>query len=422
MQKGWGQAAVVLALLGTGPARSAEASDFYVSAGVGAAYTPNGSLEGPGGEVWFDLGRPVGSLALGMERDSGWRFELDGSYRFNDAEVVFFEDGSPDLQSDADSRISALSLALNAIHEWETQLGVRPYLGAGVGGARIDYEISEYFSGERMLDDEDRALVYQLVAGFGLEVTRRLDLLVDYRYWHAPDVGLQAVDGAAVETEYRIHSAMLNLRYRPFGSGRGAAPAGPKDATGRRGWYVHGRGGMSFAKDAEIEDNIANFDAFEVGPTWVVGLGRTLGERWRLELEGAHRSNEAEIVDFNPELGEDRADGTVRARSLMANLIYEPGWQTTFRPYVGLGAGVAWARWNVGLKPDDSTFVDDRDAAAALQVMFGAAAAVNERLAVTAEFRYWLTAPFDLEEPDGRPMRTELTVNSLMLGVRYAIP
>jgi hypothetical protein len=38
---------------------------------------------------------------------------------------------------------------------------------------------------------------------------------------------------------------------------------------------------------------------------------------------------------------------------------------------------------------------------------------------MTVEYRFWLSGQLDLAEPDGTPMRTELTVTSLMLGLRY---
>ena len=408
----------VLVLASAPAAARGEAPDLYLSGGIGAGYARNGSLRGIGTEVDYDLGRPIGTLGVGIERGR-WRFELDGTYRANDVEVVFFDDGTPDVAPDSDSRITARSLAVSALYDFGLGWGFRPFLGVGVGGAVIDYEITEYIVGTRLLDDSDTVAAYQLVAGFGLPLTPRLEVLVDYRYWIAADIELETVDDRAFDLDYEVHSAMLNLRFRPQAV---ATRTRARDALRARGWYVGGHGGMSFAKDAEIKDNIANFDAFDVGPVATLAVGRTLGERWRLELEGARRSHEAELIDFNPEFSEDRAEGRVRARSVMANAIYEPTWNTPFTPYAGLGVGMAWSDWDVRLQASGDTYVNDRDGAAAVQVVFGAAAEVAERLELMAEFRYWMTGLFDLAEPNGRPMRTELTVSSLMLGLRYTLP
>lgn len=397
-------------------ARAAKALGVYVSAGVGAAYSGNRGL---GGErsVYFDLGRPVGSLSLGLAGRRGWRVEVEGSYRYNDAEVVF-GGGQDDLQPDADSRIEARSLGVNVLYEPDVPLGFRPYVGAGLARARTSFEINEYRTGATRLDDEDTALVWQVIAGFGVRLGRRLELLADYRYWRAPEIELEAPDGASVNTDYRVHSAMLGLRYAPLGPAPGA---GSRAVERNPGWYVRAQGGMSFAKDAEIQDSLSNFDAFDVGEVATLALGRTVGRRWRVELEGVHSRHDSEIIDFGPLVGEARAAGRVQDRSLMANVVYEPGWSLPVRPYAGIGAGMAWSDWDVRLRADDAVFVDDTGSAPAAQVMLGAAAGVSTSLQVTAEFRYWITDRFDLEQPDGRPLRSRQSVNSLMLGLRYTL-
>lgn len=406
-------AAVLVAAHG---AAGAEPARFYVSGGIGAGYAPDGTLSGAGAEVDFDLGRPIGIMALGLEGRGRWRFELDFGYRYNDAEVLTFRDGAADLAPDSESRIEASSLALGAIRDFDLGRGFRPYLGAGLGAARVDYEISQFITGIPVLDDADTVLAWHVVAGFGLPLTSALDLLIDYRYWRASDIDLEGAEGTAIGTDHEVHSALASLRYHPGGT---RAPAGHGSPGERRGWYLRANGGPSFAKDAEIKDNIANFDAFDVGGAVAVAVGRAWGPRWRVEVEGARRSHEPELIDFNPEFGEERAEGRVRARSLMANAIYKPAWVMAFQPYAGLGLGMARSDWDVRLQADDATYVDDRDSAGALQVIVGAEAALTRRFDVTAEYRYWMTGLFDLEEPAGRPMRTELTVHSLMLGVRY---
>lgn len=403
----------LLALL-AGGAAAQSGRGVYVAAGAGAGYAPNGSFDGAASNVDFDLGRPIGMLALGFDTGSGWRFELDAAYRYNDAEAVFFDDGRADLAPDADSRIAALGVAASALYGIELGRGFRPYLGAGAGVARIDYELRQFITGVEVLDDRDTALTYQLIAGFGLNLSPRLDLSADYRFWEAPEIELDSADGS-VETAHRVHSVTVNLRYRL--SGR--APAPVRQRRSGQGWYVSASLGPSFAKDAEIKNNIANFDAFDVGSVMGVAAGFDWPGPWRAEIELSNRRNEAELVDFNPEFGEDRADGRVEARSLMANVVYEPRWHVAFQPYALLGVGMAHADWRVRLDGDGSIYVDDDDRAEAFQVAFGAAAPITSRLTVTAEYRYWMTALFDFAEPDGRPLRTEHTVHAVMLGVRF---
>jgi len=83
------------------PEAVAQRPELYVRAGVGAGQAPNAGAGAT--NVDFDLGRPIGTLAFGVETGL-WRFELDGGYRVNDAEVVFFDDGRGDVAPTASGR------------------------------------------------------------------------------------------------------------------------------------------------------------------------------------------------------------------------------------------------------------------------------------------------------------------------------
>lgn len=401
------------------PQAAAQTAEFYVRAGVGAGQAPNAAAGVT--NVDFDLGRPIGTLAFGIETGP-WRFELDGGYRFNDAEVVFFGDGRGDVAPNTDSGISARSLELNVIRSFELG-GLRPYLGIGVGGARIDYELTEYITERLLLDDEDSVLSYQWLAGFELPLSRRLAFTGEYRSWFARDIELTDVAGAAFATDHQVRSATVGVRYR-FGRGLVRADAAPRQPGRSAGWYLGVAAGPSFAKDAEIKDNRANFDAFDVGPFVALSVGYDFAGPWRVGVELAHRRHEAELIDFNPEFGEDRASGRVEADSLMLNVAYQPRWRLPFQPFVALGAGMAWSDWDVRLDTDrfapaSNVYVDDSDSAAAVQLLLGVAAPLTPRLQAVAEYRYWMTGLFDMTQPDGRELRTEHVVHGAMLGLRY---
>ncbi|MEQ8860333.1 MAG: outer membrane beta-barrel protein [Pseudomonadales bacterium] len=406
---------VVASGLAHGQPAVQDARGLYLSAGLGAGYAPNAEFDDAGLNVDFDLARPIGSIALGLDRPGAWRFEVDASYRYNDAEVIFFDAARPDVAPDADSRITALGVALSALRDFDVGGRFQPFLGAGVGMARIDYELRQYITGVELLDDRDTALTYQLIAGVGLRLSPRVDLALEYRYWAAPDIELNGADGSAFDTDHRVQSLTANLHYRLAPRQLPAARGSAK----RRGWILRGGFGPTFTKDAEIKENLANFDAFDVGSLAALSVGYRWSPRWVVEFEAARRRSEAELIDFNPEFGEDRASGRVLADSLMANVIYEPAWRLPFQPYALLGVGWTRADWNVRLDGDGSTFVDDDDSAVAFQVAFGASAPLTERVAVSVEYRFWQTALFDMHQPDDRPLRTELSVHALVLGLRF---
>ena len=391
---------------------------WYLGGGVGAGYADNG--DAVGGRVDFDLGRPVGMVVAGVDLGSRWRLELDASHRFNDAEVVYFPDGVGDVQPNSDSTLTARGIGATIVHRFDAGTGFRPYLGAGLAVARIDYELTEYITDRRLLEDRDTALAYQLVAGIELPISKRLDVATEYRLWHAPEIELEDVSGEDFDTAHRVQSVMATVRYR-FQDGPARVGSGRQVALPGAGWYVSGAGSATFPKDAEIKDNRANFDAFDLGYAASLSAGYRFDDRWRMELEVARRRNEAELIDFNPEFGEDRASGDVRADSLMLNAAYHPAWALPFRPFAAVGVGMAWSDWSVRLDTTGETYVDDEDSAWALQVELGASAALTERLAGTVSYRYWQTGLFDMAQPDGRDLRTELTIHGVSLGLSYAL-
>ena len=415
--------AVALAAITGGGAAADTGTDgraWYLGGGLGAGRADNG--DAVGGRVDFDLGRPMAMLVGGMSLGDRWRLELDAAHRGNDSEVVYFPGGGADVQPDSDSTLTARSIGASVLRRFDAGTGFRPYLGAGVAVARVDYELTEYITGRRLLDDRDTALAYQLVAGIELPLTARLDLATEYRLWHAPDIELEDVAGEEFDTDHRVQSVMATLRYRLGGdSAAGPALAGAAPRRPGPGWYVAAAGGATFPKDAEIKNNLANFDAFDVGYAASLAAGYRFGNGWRVELEAARRRNEAELIDFNPEFGEDRASGAVRAHSVLVNAAYHPAWGLPFQPFAALGVGMAWSDWDVRLDTTGETYVDDDDAAWAFQVELGAAAALTERLTGTVSYRYWQTGLFDMAQPDGRDLRTELTVHGVTLGLVFAL-
>ena len=175
------------------------------------------------------------------------------------------------------------------------------------------------------------------------------------------------------------------------------AKAAPAALAARSTWYVGGDLGWNKTNDVEwglqgawIDSHPVPFDdgwvgALKVG-TYVAGI--------RAELEYAHRSNDAK--EFGPLADVDNARGSIKSDALMLNAYYDFTPTGRITPYVGAGVGAARVEANnirKALAPTDccSGIVDDKDTVAALQVMAGAAYAVNSNLDVTAEYRYFLS-------------------------------
>lgn len=170
------------------------------------------------------------------------------------------------------------------------------------------------------------------------------------------------------------------------------AKAAPAALAARSTWYVGGDLGWNNTHDVDWTFTSGThpvpFDdgwvgALKVG-TYVAGI--------RAELEYAHRTNDAQY--FGPPGSIDNARGSIKSDALMLNAYYDFRPSGRITPYVGAGVGAAQVKAD-NIRKDISGccsgIVDDKDTVAALQVMAGAAYAVNSNLDVTVEYRYFLS-------------------------------
>jgi opacity protein-like surface antigen len=406
---------------------------WYARAGIARNWADNVTFdealsESPdetGGTIDFDFAE-AGFLSFGFAADNHWRLELEAAYRHNDTEILFFPESGLEVDPESSDEVEAFSLMVNVLRDFNVGIALRPYIGAGVGTAEVEYKVGEssinglFVQRPRraIIDDKSTSFAFQLIVGFTMPLSRSFDLAADYRYWQATSVELEDAMGQELDTKHVTHSAGMSLRYYPGG---GARPKTPREAHPGypKGFYLAGSFGNGLAPDAEIQNSLANFDAFDIGPVATLAAGYGLGDRWRFEVEASRRKNDAEIIDFNPEFGEDRAIGRVRADSLMANAIYRFFPRSAIAPYVGLGVGLAAADYDVDVPGE--TFVDDDADALAYQAIIGVDIAVSPRLTFSADYRIWMTSELKMKQPDGTPLETEHRTDTMMVGLRYAL-
>ncbi len=406
--------AALLGLLHCTPA--AAVSDWYASIALGTDYANKAKLEKSGLRADFDRGWPVGGGAIGARVTDGLFAELEVMRRVNDFELLYSRSSPIEINPDPDDKVASTSVMANLRYEFRPESTMRPFLGAGLGWARIDYQVSDDTADVDLIDDRTDALAYQIIAGFTLEISPRLDLTVSYHHWRTEEFDLETESDGRERSQQTVHSTLLGLRYTP-------APrvsrvrSGAAQPQPRRGPYLSATAGAGFAKDAEIEDNLANFDAYSPGPFAAVAFGYDFRSNWRVELEASARRNDVDLIDFNPEFGEARAGGDIKMRSLIANLYYDFSGVQGFQPHFGAGFGVARGTYDVKVR--DSTFVDDEDTAWAGQVMVGATSHITDHAAVTVGYRAWMGGQFKMQQPDGRPLRTEQIIHTLHVGLRY---
>jgi OOP family OmpA-OmpF porin len=203
--------AALLALFGAATPALADPDGVYVAGDIGYHWPQSNEWEActgvvcapvdvQAGEDWAAFGR------LGYRLNANWRIEAEAGYReSNELEL----DGI--TVSDVDA--GASTLMANVLYDFgDRDSAFRPFVGAGVGGAKVEFE-----------DVNDTTWGWQLLAGAAWRLSERASLDLTYRYLNVSD--LEMTDGAdSLSGDFEDHSVSLGLRYS-FGAV--AAPPPP---------------------------------------------------------------------------------------------------------------------------------------------------------------------------------------------------
>jgi opacity protein-like surface antigen len=160
----------------------ASAENFYAAIRGGPGITPDTKdrFEGPREVTEYKIGF-TGSGAVGYMFPFGLRTE--GEIGFLYAPVK--REGGVDV----DGSVKSYLLMANAYYDVKLAIlgPFKPYVGAGLGGARVnnDHEIFDNRLGVKVDIDESRtAFAYQARGGMIYDVNKWLDLSLGYRYLH----------------------------------------------------------------------------------------------------------------------------------------------------------------------------------------------------------------------------------------------
>ncbi len=206
---------VVLAVTVAGWAMSPASADsrkgFYIGAGVGSMLPQNSSVDevGTANSAKYNLDPGfAANVAAGYAFGNGFRTELE----------VAYADVDPSMDPGAD--VETLSAMINAIYELPTGGRLQPYIGAGLGVVRTDYDGTEPLTGI-IVDDADTKFGVQGIAGVSFQATEQMDLFLDYRYMRTGKLELAAVTSETIKATNKNHILMAGVRYY---MGRAPAP------------------------------------------------------------------------------------------------------------------------------------------------------------------------------------------------------
>ncbi|MBI3453794.1 MAG: OmpA family protein [Rhodospirillales bacterium] len=216
LRYGLAVAALVLAL-GSGAAMAQNTSGVYVGAAGGVNLLRDADVKGGAvnSKAEFNAGGAVlGTVGYGF--GNGLRLEGELGYRSNGIDKAGGASGSGSMR--------AFSAMGNVLYDIDTSSPFTPYIGVGLGGARVKMSDGRTFSGTT-INDSDTVFAYQGIAGVAYSVAPNIKLGLDYRYFATQDPKFTTNTGIGVESEYRSHTIMIGFRYEFGAPARPAQPA-----------------------------------------------------------------------------------------------------------------------------------------------------------------------------------------------------
>lgn len=220
--KSIGLAVLCTLALMAGTASAQSSSGFYVGLAGGASFLSDSDFDVLGAvnvDNEYDPGYAVAGFA-GYDFGSVWtlggvRLEGEISYRQNDIDVHSVAALGGD-QPGSDGEASALAFMANVYNDFLPGSPFRPYVGAGVGAAVVDFSGYRIAAIPNVLDDDDTTFAWQLMAGVSYDLTEQMSLGGEYRYFAAePELtSSPATQSVNNDIDYDSHSIFIRLNYR----------------------------------------------------------------------------------------------------------------------------------------------------------------------------------------------------------------
>lgn len=159
------------------------------------------------------------ALFFGWVLNQDFRFELEAGYRSADLNSVHITQNDFDNSTEGNTysvighaQVGAFMTNLYYDIHALGDIGVLPWVGVGVGGAYIDYSVSQNFL-TLAAQDNTWAVAYQLMAGITIPLGDSISGSVGYRFFQTQDFDYTDVFGLAFKTDLTQQSIDIGLQW-----------------------------------------------------------------------------------------------------------------------------------------------------------------------------------------------------------------
>lgn len=127
----------------------------------------------PGFEEYYKNNKELNSLrvAAGVKLFDALRTELE----------LGMNTGTRVSWDDIENSTFSNALLVNAYYDFDTHTGFKPYIGAGIGIAELEYKNEDWITG-LVFKDKGTNFAYQFGAGVSYDFNKHFSLDVGYRY------------------------------------------------------------------------------------------------------------------------------------------------------------------------------------------------------------------------------------------------
>jgi OmpA-OmpF porin, OOP family len=159
------------------------------------------------------------SAFLGWVLDENFRFELEAGYRSAELDSVSiirndFDNSTEGFTYGVDGHAQVGAFMTNLYYDihFLGDIGVLPWVGAGIGGAYIDYSVNQNAL-TLAAQDDTWAFAYQFMAGITVPLADSISGSVGYRYFRTQDFSYVDAFGVGFKTDLTQQSIDVGLQF-----------------------------------------------------------------------------------------------------------------------------------------------------------------------------------------------------------------